>query len=160
MPSHLKGIAIFGMLWIYAGMAWANDPLKCGPISLVTENQWINLTANFSSSDITYTFAVSSGTSGCQGVGWRETMQKTYIAHTYHSLMEETARGNGEHLAALARLLGCPIKVHPQFFQVSHHHFDHLFQSPPDKIDHFLRTLKQQISKSPVLKAGCSTVSL
>ncbi|HJT19914.1 MAG TPA: DUF3015 family protein [Nitrospira sp.] len=57
-----------------------------------------------------YTFAISSGTSGCSNDGtiWDSQKAALFIEMNYASLEEDMARGGGEHLASLAELIDVP----------------------------------------------------
>lgn len=65
-----------------------------------------------------YSFAISSGTSGCSHDGriWDSERANLFIGVNYASLAEDMARGGGEHLASLATLLHVPLEQHPEFF--------------------------------------------
>ncbi len=65
-----------------------------------------------------YTFALTSGTSGCSNDGtiWDSQKASLFIELNYASLKEDMARGGGEHLASLATLMHVPVERQPQFF--------------------------------------------
>ena len=67
-----------------------------------------------------YTFAISSGTSGCSHDGriWNSERASLFIGINYASLTEDMARGGGEHLASLATLMHVPLEYQPEFFAV------------------------------------------
>lgn len=56
------------------------------------------------------TFGISFGTSGCTNDGkvWAENKTEFFVAATFENLAGDMARGQGEHLTALATLLGVP----------------------------------------------------
>jgi hypothetical protein len=56
------------------------------------------------------TFGISTGSSGCTNDGkvWAEQTTELFVAATFGNLAEDMARGHGEHLTALATLLGVP----------------------------------------------------
>lgn len=56
------------------------------------------------------TFGISFGTSGCTNDGkvWAEHKTEFFVAATFENLAGDMARGQGEHLTALATLLGVP----------------------------------------------------
>jgi len=63
------------------------------------------------------TFGISTGSSGCTNDGkvWAEQTTELFVAATFGNLAEDMARGYGEHLTALATLLGVPAD-HQQVF--------------------------------------------
>jgi hypothetical protein len=63
------------------------------------------------------TFGISFGTSGCTNDGkvWAEHKTEFFVAATLENLAGDMARGQGEHLTALATLLGVPTD-HQQMF--------------------------------------------
>jgi Protein of unknown function (DUF3015) len=68
-----------------------------------------------------YSFAISSGTSGCSHDGriWDSERASLFIGINYASLSEDMARGGGEHLASLATLMHVPLEQQPQFFAMA-----------------------------------------
>ena len=63
------------------------------------------------------TFGISFGTSGCTNDGkvWAEHKTEFFVAATFENLAEDMARGHGEHLTALATLLGVPADQQQMF---------------------------------------------
>jgi hypothetical protein len=55
------------------------------------------------------TFAITTGTSECTASGAVKSERETdvFVAVNFDSLKNEIARGSGEHLVALANLMGC-----------------------------------------------------
>jgi hypothetical protein len=68
-----------------------------------------------------YSFAISSGTSGCSHDGkiWDSERASLFIEINYASLAEDIARGGGEHLTSLASLLHVPQEDRPEFFAMT-----------------------------------------
>src|SRR6059036_440866 len=64
------------------------------------------------------TFGISFGTSGCTNDGkvWAEHKTEFFVAATFENLAEDMARGQGEHLTALATLLGVPTDHQQTFY--------------------------------------------
>src|SRR4029079_264848 len=70
------------------------------------------------------TFGISFGTSGCTNDGKVMADHRIilFVANTVESLSEDIARGGGEHLAALATLMGVPVEHQPAFFALAQQH--------------------------------------
>ena len=68
-----------------------------------------------------YSFAISSGTSGCSHDGriWDSERASLFIGINYASLSEDMARGGGEHLASLATVMHVPLEYQPAFFAMA-----------------------------------------
>lgn len=64
------------------------------------------------------TFGISFGTSGCTNDGKVMAGHQTslFVASTFDTLSSDMAKGGGEHLAALATLMGIPVEQQPAFF--------------------------------------------
>ena len=77
------------------------------------------------------TFGISFGTSGCTNDGKVMAGQQTnvFVASTFDTLSEDMARGGGEHLAALATLMGVPVEQQPAFFAMTQQQYQMLVQA-------------------------------
>ena len=139
----------------------ANAPNECGPISWATDNSWVNIVVNFITSyRISYSSAVTSGTSGCKGLSDHPLQQQLYVENRYDQLAEEIAQGAGPHLQALGQLLGCRPDVQVPLFKMSQQHFTDLFAfSHANRATHFLTIIKEHISESSILFEGCAAVT-
>ena len=64
------------------------------------------------------TFGISFGTSGCTNDGkvWAGRKTEVFVSATFDNLAGDMARGHGEHLTALATLLGVPTDHQQMFF--------------------------------------------
>jgi DUF3015 family protein len=100
-----------------------------------------------------YTFAISSGTSGCTNSGKvmseREVMM--FAEASYESLAQEMAQGQGEHLASLATLLGVPAEYQPTFFAMTKEKYTKLIQSGEASPVAMLAALDEAMAGQPVL---------
>jgi Protein of unknown function (DUF3015) len=74
------------------------------------------------------TFGISFGTSGCTNDGkvWAEDRTNVFVASTFDSLTSEIAKGEGEHLASLATMMGVPAEQHQQFFALAQERYEEL----------------------------------
>jgi hypothetical protein len=67
------------------------------------------------------TFGICFGPSGCTNDGQVMAARKTdmFVASTFESLSEDLARGQGEHLASLAMMMGVAVEHQPSFFSLA-----------------------------------------
>jgi len=143
------------LLLATGGNTWANSAYKCGPTALVTDSKYVNFAFNiFSSSALTYHSAVTSGTSGCDGLAYTESQQIQFIATSKDQLQEEAAIGDGAHLAALGAVVGCPVEAQPEFMLVTQQNYDALFATEQSELD-FLHAVKTQVRENSVLASQC-----
>ena len=100
-----------------------------------------------------YTFAISSGTSGCSHDGriWNSERASLFIGINYASLTEDMARGGGEHLASLATLMHVPLEFQPEFFAVVQAHYPSLVKGGEDDPVVITEALQKNIMTHPVL---------
>lgn len=85
-------------------------------------------------SEMTNSSAMSSGTSNCVTTRTRmaSNEQKVFITVNLASLTKEAAQGNGEHIAALAEVFGCP---HAEFAKLSQSHYTRIYgKNEPDAV--------------------------
>ena len=66
------------------------------------------------------TVGISFGLSGCtnDGTVMAEHKAEMFVASTFESLSQDMARGQGEHLASLATMMGVPVEHQPAFFSL------------------------------------------
>lgn len=100
-----------------------------------------------------YTFAISTGTSGCTNDGVIMADQKTavFASLNFENLSQEMAQGQGEHLASLATLLGIPAKQHPEFFAMTQEKYNTLVKSGETTPPALLTALHDAMATHPVL---------
>ena len=100
-----------------------------------------------------YSFAISSGTSGCSHDGkiWDSERASLFIGINYASLAEDMARGGGEHLASLATLMHVPLGHQPEFFAVAQEHYVSVVGSGGGDIAEIQEVLRQTIAAYPLL---------
>ncbi len=81
---------------------------------------------------------------------------ENYSETNFAQLMEEGAKGGGEHLIALSALMGCPPKVQRQFFSAIQENYKELFSAKSTiKAETFLPQLTQLIQDNPTLFLHC-----
>ena len=77
------------------------------------------------------TFGISTGTSGCTNDGkvWAEERTNVFVAETFDGLTAEIAKGEGEHLASLATMMGVPVEQHSEFFALAQERYEELVRA-------------------------------
>ncbi len=75
------------------------------------------------------------------------------------NLIMDMARGEGEHLSALAYLYGCPIEVREEYAQMAQRNFKQIFPSYQMESVNILSNLESEIVKNPLLAKECKWVS-
>ena len=107
------------------------------------------------SSSSTWSFAHSSGTSGC---GEKETayiQQHHFVAATIENLSEQIAQGGGPHLQSLSTLLGCPASDYSKLAAITRQNYGQLFPSAETEPEVFLTRLKDKMRDNPILAGNC-----
>ena len=99
------------------------------------------------------TFGISFGTSGCTNDGkvWAEHKTEFFVAATFENLAGDMARGQGEHLTALAVLLGVPAEYRPAFFALSQERYIELTNQGEISPTALIKALDQAMAGHPVL---------
>ncbi len=99
------------------------------------------------------TFGISSGTSGCtnDGTVMAEHKARIFANVNFDNLSQEMAQGHGEHLAALATLLGVPKAQHEEFFAMTQRKYTSLVASGEESPAAMLEALHAAMNQHPVL---------
>ncbi|MCI1280600.1 MAG: DUF3015 domain-containing protein [Nitrospira sp.] len=99
------------------------------------------------------TFGISFGTSGCTNDGKVMAEQQThlFVASTFETISGDMARGGGEHLAALATLMGVPVDQHPAFFALTQQQYQVLVQAGETSSAAVVKALQDVMGGHPVL---------
>ena len=61
-----------------------------------------------------------------------ERKTEMFVASTFESLSEDMARGQGEHLASLATMIGVPVEDQPAFFALAQDRYLALMEKGED----------------------------
>lgn len=121
---------------------------QSGPIQIlaVTTNQ-----ASYQS------FAISSGTSNCDAKGFNTATieQEQFVANNFASLAKDMAGGEGEQLAALAGLFGCPAVQQTRFNTVAQTNYTTIFANNSATPAEVLTAAKGVVSRDAELSATC-----
>ncbi|MDF1565195.1 MAG: DUF3015 domain-containing protein [Deltaproteobacteria bacterium] len=102
------------------------------------------------------TFGITTGTSNCTdgGAVVRGQEQKAFVEANYAQLSRDTARGEGEYLAAFSTLLGCKVEKQNEVFVRSQASHDQIFQSEANP-DQVIQGFKAALSADEKLAASC-----
>ncbi|WP_141736140.1 DUF3015 family protein [Oligoflexus tunisiensis] len=102
------------------------------------------------------TYGMTSGTSNCvQGRSDVAAMeQEVYMTANLSSLSKEAAQGSGEHLNALAEVLGCQEEDKVRLGELSQNHYSELFanQEPEAVLQRYLTV----VNADPQLAKSCT----
>ena len=129
-------------------LLWSEILLAChrgGPMGFAD-----NDTGAFSldvSSSPTYIAASTVGTAGCKNWDYARQQQLHYIQDQWSVIGEDASRGSGEHLTALAQIIGCNKIDQVDFGIMVHHHYSSLFQKTDPSIN-FLLKLEDLLSQN------------
>ena len=99
------------------------------------------------SSSPTYIAASTLGTAGCKNWDYARLQQLHYINDQWFIIGEEASKGRGEHLTALAQIMGCNKSNQTDFGIMVHQHYSYLFQKTDPGIN-FLLKLEDLLSKN------------
>lgn len=99
------------------------------------------------------TFGISFGTSGCTNDGkvWAERKTEVFVATTFDNLAGDMARGHGEHLTALATLLGVPTDHQQMFFTLVQERYRELLERGETSPSALIKALDEAVATHPVL---------
>ncbi len=100
-----------------------------------------------------YTFAITFGISGCtnDGVIMKTEKVNVFAAINFENLAQDMARGEGEHLASLATLMGVPEDQQAEFFTLAQDKYTTLIQSGETTPVAMLKALNDAMETHPVL---------
>jgi hypothetical protein len=102
------------------------------------------------------TFGITTGTSNCTDAGAvaRGQEQKAFVEANYAQLARDTARGEGEYLAAFTTLLGCKVDVQQRVFMRAQSSHDRIFraEASPDQV---VQSFKRALASDAALASSC-----
>lgn len=103
-----------------------------------------------------YTFAITSGTSGCSNDGtiWDSQKAGLFIEINYANVMDDMARGGGEHLASLAALLGVAQEDETTFFSLVQREVPSSVHGEPALLLERLEGLRRDMARRRMLAAS------
>jgi len=99
------------------------------------------------------TFGISFGTSGCTNDGkvWAEHKTEHFVAATFDDLTGDMARGQGEHLTALAMLLGVPPDHQQTFYALAQERYREFMSRGETSPTALIKALSEAIAGHPVV---------
>lgn len=99
------------------------------------------------------TFGISFGTSGCTNDGkvWADQKTEVFVAATFENLAGDMAQGQGEHLAALAILMGVPTDRQPAFFALAQERYRELTAQGETSPSALIKALDRAMTGRPLL---------
>ena len=99
------------------------------------------------------TFGISFGTSGCTNDGkvWADHKTEFFVAATFENLAGDMARGQGEHLAALAILLGVPTDRQQMFYMLAQERYRELIGHGETSPSALIKALDEAMAGYPVV---------
>ncbi|MDA2909483.1 DUF3015 domain-containing protein [Nitrospiraceae bacterium AH_259_D15_M11_P09] len=97
--------------------------------------------------------AIATGTSGCtnDGIIMAEHKVNVFAATNFENVSQDMARGQGEHLASLATLMGVPEDQQAEFFTLAQDKYTTLIQSGETTPVAMLKALNDAMETHPVL---------
>ena len=131
-------------------MAWEGDSgLLANVLAITTNGTGMN------------TFGMTSGTSGCNADSTVkvEKEQEVFVAVNLETISQQMAQGNGQHLRALATLMGCSTTVYPDFAGMTQDKYEMLFPAADTSTLDLLSGLKREMSANPTLAGACTRIS-
>jgi hypothetical protein len=136
------------LLTLLGILLWSEILLAChrgGPMGFA-DNDPGAFSLDVSSSP-TYIAASTVGTAGCKNWDYARQQQLHYIQDQWSVIGEDASRGSGEHLTALAQIIGCNKIDQVDFGIMVHHHYSSLFQKTDPGIN-FLLKLEDLLSQN------------
>ena len=164
MKRVLMALAFLGL--VCGGSAFAaNEGPGCGLGYMLFKGQTgilpMTLAATTNGIFGNQTFGITSGTSGCKAdsVILNDKAQEAFVADNLGTLNQEMAQGQGEHVTALASLMGCPTATYGEFARVSQESYGTVFTSADVQAGAVLASLKDELGRHPALASSCSRLS-
>jgi hypothetical protein len=106
------------------------------------------------------TFGITSGTSNCGGSGGyakAEVQTEQYVSANLDVLSQEMAQGSGEHIAALATLMGCS-EDSTALFSATLQKSYRSIANEGLTTDTMIKSVESSISSQPALRQSCNAV--
>ena len=144
--KKIKRNAVFFALSVI--LFWSETLMAChkgGPMGFA-DNDPGAFSLDVSSSP-TYIAASTVGTAGCKNWDYARQQQLRYIQNLWSIIGEEASKGKGDHLTALAQIMGCNNNDEVDFGIMVHQYYSVLFQKTDPDIN-FLIKLEDLLSQN------------
>jgi hypothetical protein len=156
MKNIIKIHLVFLFSIFITNIASASDPTKCGLGPMVVGDGALGYTSNSSTSWATFTAATTSGTLDCNGVlAANDEVRMKYIVESYDQLKIEASKGEGEHLYAFSKLMGCRDSSQNDFASLTQVKYESLFGNDLVNEKSTLENLKSYLSEHDKLSEQC-----
>ncbi len=102
-------------------------------------------------------FGITSGTSNCDasGIILAEKEGDLFAANNFENLEKEMAAGEGEHVSALAGILGCPSEKKATFASYAQQNYQAIFTSAETTPAEMLHAVRTGMTQHPELASSC-----
>lgn len=116
------------------------------------------LAATTNGTSFNQAFGISSGTSECdaKGVVLAQAQQENFVSNNFAGIAKDMAVGEGEHLTALAGLMGCPAAEQAHFNSVTQHNYKAIFAKDSTTPSEALSAVRGVVSQDSQLSGSCS----
>ena len=161
MKKLLAGIVAFGLMTPLASMATDTGP-GCGLGTQVMKGKsglvFNVLAATTNGISGNQTFGMTFGTLGCNGEQMvsNEYQKEIFVASNMDTLAVDAAKGQGNHLASLAELIGVQAAERNNFYSMAQSEYNVIFseanQSPSDVLAAFDVAMKSDVTLAKYVK--------
>ncbi len=140
----------------------ADSSSGCGPGWYVfKENSMVSSSLRAVTNGIlfpTSTLGMTFGTSNCAAhkLVQRDSESLRFVTLAYHDLQIQTAKGQGEHLGALAQTLGCPWQVQERFNAQLQSGYESVFPADDTAPTAVLDAINARLRADPSLATACA----
>jgi hypothetical protein len=76
---------------------------------------------------------------------------EVFVASTFESLSQDMARGQGEHLASLATMMGVPVEHQPEFFSLVQDRYRTLMERDENSPLAVIKAIQEAADGHPML---------
>ncbi len=158
--KKLLAVVLFGSLLASSALAAGYKSAGCGLGSLVIQDDGIAqiFAATTNGTSGNQTFAITSGTSNCGGRGGfakADAQKEMYVSANYDAITQEMAQGRGEHLNALANLMGCNDEGTKIFNNTLKKNY-RTISSQATTPEALINTVEKTVATEPTLKTACN----
>ena len=154
---------ILALSVLFASTSFAATAYKsagCGLGSLIIKDEgFVQIFAATTNGTFgSQTFGITSGTSNCAGAGGyasQDAQEHMYVETNRAAITQEMAQGSGEHLNALANMLGCEKASNATFATAMKKNYKTV--ASKKDADQMLNSVKTVISSDAALAQSCKS---